>query len=117
MHLGVEEHIFVVCPALEDICSRYSRLFGDSHKLMRLTVWDPNEKIIASCLLQILDRLLLDDELLTGTFHCVPSALLAAWTEHIRPSLATHQPCRLRCQSSISPNPRPSLGGTFIQHV
>ena len=78
MHVGDERHYVFECPAFDDIRRGFQQLFGDSHGAMRLLMWHPCQKDVASCLLQLLDRI---DETLTLTIHCVPSALLAAWTE------------------------------------
>ena len=43
------------CPAVEDIRDRHSRLFDNSHGVMRLFMWQSNQTGVASCLLQILD--------------------------------------------------------------
>ena len=61
MHLGDERHHVFECPAVEDIRRRYSMLFVDSHRAMRLFMWHPDQKGVAACLLQVLDRI---DELL-----------------------------------------------------
>ena len=56
----------------------------DNHGAMRLFMWHPCQKDVASCLLQLLDRIV----------HCVPSAQLAAWTEFnsLSLSLSLRQP-------------------------
>ena len=45
----------------------------DSHGTMRLLMWHPHQKDIASCMLQSLNRV---DEIVTSTVHCIPTALL-----------------------------------------
>ena len=86
MHIGDERHYVFDCPSL-DIRIRHSRLSDDSHGAMRLFMWHPHQKGVASCLLQVLDSWI--DELLTGTNPCVPSAILAARAKfNLLPSLA-----------------------------
>ena len=62
MHVGDERHYVFECPALGDIRLGFQHLFEDSHGDMRLFVWHPYQKDVASCLLQLLDRI---DETLT----------------------------------------------------
>ena len=50
------------CPAFDDICRGFQHLFDDSHGAMRLLMWHQCQKDVASCLLQLLDRI---DETLT----------------------------------------------------
>ena len=78
MHVGDERHYALECPAFDDIHRGFQHLSYDSHGAMPLLMWHPCQKDVASCLLQLLDRI---DETLTRTINCVPSALLAAWTE------------------------------------
>ena len=85
MHVGDERHYVLECPAFDDIHRGFQHLFDDSHEAMRLLMWHLCQKDVASCLLQLLGRI---DESLTRTIHCVPSALLAAWTEFISLSLS-----------------------------
>ena len=62
MHVGDERHYVFDCPSFHDICIRHSRLFDDSYGAMRLLMWHASQKGVASCLLQMLDRV---DQLLT----------------------------------------------------
>ena len=62
MHVGDERHYVFDCPSFDDIRMQHSRLFDDSHGAMRLFMWHPHQKGVASCLLQMLDRI---DQLLT----------------------------------------------------
>ena len=50
------------CPAFHDIRLGFRHLFDDSHGAMRLFMWHPCQKEVASCLLQLLDGI---DETLT----------------------------------------------------
>ena len=50
------------CPSFDDIRTRHSSLFDDSHGAMRLFMWHPHRQGVASCLLQMLDRI---EQLLT----------------------------------------------------
>ena len=50
------------CPAFDDIRRSFQQFFDDSHGAMRLLMWHPCQKDVASCLLQLLDRI---DETLT----------------------------------------------------
>ena len=52
MHLGDERHYGFQRLAVEDICRRDSRLSNDSHTAMRLFMWHPDQKGVASCLVQ-----------------------------------------------------------------
>ena len=61
MHLG-DERYHVECPAFDDIRRGFQNLVDDSHGAMRLLMWHPFQKDVASCLLQLLDRI---DETLT----------------------------------------------------
>ena len=49
-------------PCFDDIRVGFRQLFDDSHGAMRLLMWHPCQKDVASCLLQLLDRI---DETLT----------------------------------------------------
>ena len=62
MHLGDERHYVFECPASHDIRLGFQHLFDDSHGAMRLFMWHLCLKDVASCLLQLLDRI---DETLT----------------------------------------------------
>ena len=62
MHVGNERHYIFECPAFHDICHGFQNPFDDSHGAMRLLWWHPCQKDVASCLLQLLDRI---DETLT----------------------------------------------------
>ena len=64
MHVGCKRHCVLECPALDDICLGSQHLFDDSHGAMHLLMWHPYacQKDVASCLLQLLDRI---DETLT----------------------------------------------------
>ena len=62
MHVGDERHYVFECPAFDDIRRGFQHLFDDSHGAMRLLMWHPCQKDVASCLLQLLDRI---DETLT----------------------------------------------------
>ena len=44
MHLGNERHCVFLCPAVVDIRRHDARLFDDSHRTMRLSMWHPNQK-------------------------------------------------------------------------
>ena len=57
MHLGDERHYVLECPAVEGIRRRFSMLSVDSHRAMRLFMWHPDQKGVAACLLQFLDRI------------------------------------------------------------
>ena len=62
MH-GVDERYYVFeCPAFDGIRRGFQHLFGDSLGAMRRLMWHPCQKDVASCLLQLLDRI---DETLT----------------------------------------------------
>ena len=50
------------CPAFSDIRRGFQHLFEDSHGAMRLLMWHPCQKDVASCLLRLLNRI---DETLT----------------------------------------------------
>ena len=62
MHVGDQRHYGLHCPLLGDIRNPHSRLFDDSHEAMRLFVWHRNQKSVASCLLQVLDRIVWADD-------------------------------------------------------
>ena len=62
MHVGDERHYVLECPAFHDIRRGFQHLFDDGHGAMRLLVWHTCQKDVASCLLQLLDRI---DETLT----------------------------------------------------
>ena len=62
MHVGDERRYGFDCPAFDDIRHGFQRPFDDCHGVMRLLMWHPCQKGVASCLLQILDRI---DESLT----------------------------------------------------
>ena len=62
MHVGDERHYVFECPAFHDIRLGFRHLFDDSHGAMRLFMWHPCQKDVASCLLQLLDGI---DETLT----------------------------------------------------
>ena len=64
MYVGDERHYVFECPAFDDIRRGFQHLFDDSHGpgAMRLLMWHPCQKDVASCLLQLLDRI---DETLT----------------------------------------------------
>ena len=62
MHVGDESHCVFECPAFADIRRGFQSIFDDSHGAMRLFMWHPCQKDVASCLLQLLDRI---DETLT----------------------------------------------------
>ena len=49
-------------PCLDAIRRGFQHLFDDSRGAMRLLMWHPFQKDVASCLLQLLDRM---DETLT----------------------------------------------------
>ena len=85
VHVGDERHSVSDCPSFDDIRIRHSRLFDDSYGAMRLFMWHPHQKGVASCfLLQVLDR---NGQLLTQTNRCIPSAMLAERTKFNFPSL------------------------------
>ena len=69
--------MFLSALLFDDICRGFQHLFDDNHGAMRLPMWHPCQKDVASCLLQLLDRI---DE-----------------THPIAP----HQSCWLRGRSSI----------------
>ena len=54
--VGNERHYVFDCPSFDDICVRHSRHFDDSYGSMRLFMWHPHQKGVASCLLQMLGR-------------------------------------------------------------
>ena len=62
MHVGDERHHVFECPAFDDIRRGFQHLFDDSRGAMRLLMWHPCQKDVASCLLQLLGRI---DETLT----------------------------------------------------
>ena len=62
MHVGDERHYVFERPAFDDIHRGFQHFFDGSHGAMRLLVWHPCQKDLASCLLQLLDRI---DETLT----------------------------------------------------
>ena len=64
MHAGDERHYVFECPAFDDIRNGFQHLFDDSHGAMHLLMRHPGpcQKDVASCLLQLLDRI---DETLT----------------------------------------------------
>ena len=62
MHVGDEGHDVFGCPAFHDIRLGFQHLFDDTHGAMHLLMWHPCQKDVASCLLQLLDRI---DETLT----------------------------------------------------
>ena len=62
MHVGDERHSGFECPAFDDIRRGFQHLFYDSRGAMRLLRWHACQKDVASCLLQLLDRI---DETLT----------------------------------------------------
>ena len=57
MRVGDERHYVFECPAFDDIRRGFQHLFDDSHGAMRLLVWHPCQKDVASCLWQLLDRI------------------------------------------------------------
>ena len=57
IHVGDERHDVFECPAFDDIRHGFQHLFDDSHGAMRLLMWHPCQKDVASCLLQLLDRI------------------------------------------------------------
>ena len=57
MHVGDERHFIFECPASDDIRRGFQHLIYDSHGPMRLLMWHPCQKDVASCLLQLLDRI------------------------------------------------------------
>lgn len=60
MHVpvGNEGHYDFHCPAFDDIRMRHcDGLFDDSHGATRLFMWHPQQKGVASCLLQMLDEI------------------------------------------------------------
>ena len=52
-----ERHYVFDCPSFDDIRMLHSRPFDDSHGAMRLFMWHSHQKGVASCLLQMLDKL------------------------------------------------------------
>ena len=65
MYVGDERHYVFECPACHDIrrgFQLFQHLLDDSHGAMRLLMWHPCQKDVASCLLQLLARI---DETLT----------------------------------------------------
>ena len=68
MHVGDERHYVSECPAFDDVIKSrlirrgFQQLFDDSIGAMPLLMWHPCQKDVASCLLQLLDRI---DETLT----------------------------------------------------
>ena len=80
-HAFDERHYVFERPAVvvaEDISRHHYSFFDESRRTMRLFMLHPNQKGVAPCLLQLLDRI---DDLLDLTLCCVPSALLAARTD------------------------------------
>ena len=73
MHVGNQRHWQFWLPLFDEGPS----FSYDSPEAMRLFMWHLYQKGVASCLLHLLDGI---DEFLTGRLHCVPSAMLAAWT-------------------------------------
>ena len=57
MHVGDERHYDLGCPAFEKIRRGLQHLFDDRCGAMRLVMWHPCQKNVASCLLQLLDRI------------------------------------------------------------
>ena len=60
--MGDKRHYVFECHAFDDIRRGFQHHFDDSHGAMRLLMWHPRQKDVASCLLQLLDRI---DETLT----------------------------------------------------
>ena len=61
-HVGDERHYVFECPAFDDIRRGFQHLFDDGRGAMHLLMWHPCQKDVASCLVQLLDRI---DETLT----------------------------------------------------
>ena len=55
MHVDDERHDDSECPAFDDIRHGFQQRFDDSHGAMRLLMWHPCQKDVASQLLQLLD--------------------------------------------------------------
>ena len=54
MHMGDERHCVFERPAFDDIRRGFQHRFDDSHGAMRLLMWHPCQKDVASCWLQLL---------------------------------------------------------------
>ena len=57
MHVGDGRHYqyAIECLASDDICRGFQHLFDDNHVAMRLLMWHPRQRDVASGLLQLHD--------------------------------------------------------------
>ena len=55
-HVGDERHLVFECPAFAHIRRQHAQIYRNSQSTMRLFMWHPDQKGVASCLLRLLSE-------------------------------------------------------------